>query len=81
VGIKHYPSPSIGIIRQSNLSSCFQEIFRSLSIADYRRPTEDFDGTTDGIRLFCFDYDPEIPSRYRQASGRDQSGRAGKPRK
>jgi GMP synthase (glutamine-hydrolysing) len=46
VGIKSYPSPSIGIYRKFSLSSCFQEIFRSLSIADHRGPTEEFDGTT-----------------------------------
>src|ERR1700688_4358972 len=46
VGIETYPSPTIGTDRKSNISSCFLESFRSASIADYRRPTESFDGIT-----------------------------------
>jgi hypothetical protein len=40
---------------------------RRLSMASHRWLAKSSVGI-DGIGLFCFDYDPEIPSRYRQAS-------------
>ena len=46
VGIENYPSPSIGTNRKSNITPCFCATFRSPSIANYRRPTENFDGIT-----------------------------------
>jgi hypothetical protein len=46
VGIESYRSPTIGTDRKSTLSSCFREIFRSLSIADNRGPAGTFNGHT-----------------------------------
>ena len=46
MGIESYPSPSIGLNLNSNLSSCFCEEFRSSSIADNRRQAAIFDGHT-----------------------------------